>query len=268
MTNPPAVQAAQAAEAAGWELKLRTMGTPARAASEKAYLKSDLEFAGTGVPAIRAMAAAWCKARPDLTADHVTGLVGELWASPLYECRQAAVILLERTGPLLGPADMPLLESMLRTSGTWALVDGLAVHVAGGLVERYGELGDVLDRWAADQDFWLRRSALLALLRPLRAGGGDFDRFSRYADTMLAEREFFIRKAIGWILREVAKRRPGLVASWLGPRVHLASGVTVREAVKPLPGPIRAALLTGYRDKVPIRWEHEDTEHDEIGITG
>ena len=187
------------------------------------------------------------------------GWWGLLWTSPLYECRQAAVILLERTGPLLGPADMPLLEGMLRTSGTWALVDGLAVNVAGGLVERFGDLGDALDRWAADGDFWLRRSALLALLRPLRSGGGDFGRFSRYADTMLTEREFFIRKAIGWVLREVAKRRPDLVASWLGPRVHLASGVTVREAVKPLAEPIRAALLAGYRDKIPIRWEHEDT---------
>jgi 3-methyladenine DNA glycosylase AlkD len=259
VTNPPAVQAALAAEAARWELRLRSMGSPARAASEKSYLKSDLEFAGTGVPAIRAMVAAWCNARPDLTVDQVTGLAGELWTSPLYECRQAAVILLERTWQLLGPADMPLLESLLRTSGTWALVDGLAVHVAGGLVERYGELGEVLDRWAADGDFWLRRSALLALLEPLRAGGGDFDRFSRYADAMLTEREFFIRKAIGWVLREVARRRPGLVASWLGPRVHLASGVTVREAVKPLPEPIRAALLAGYQDKIPIRWEREDT---------
>ena len=73
---------------------------------------------------------------------------------------------------------------------------------------------------------------------------------------MLGEREFFIRKAIGWVLREVAKRRPALVAHWLGPRVHLASGVTVREAVKPLPAQMRTALMTGYRDKIPIRWEH------------
>ena len=70
--------------------------------------------------------------------------------------------------------------------------------------------------------------------------------------TRATEKEFFIRKAIGWVLREVAKRRPGLVASWLGERVHRASGVTVREAVKPLPAPVRAALLTGYRDKIPL----------------
>ena len=254
MTNPPADQGP---EAVAWERALRELGTASRAASEKAYLKSDLEFAGTAVPAIRALVTAWCKARPGLAHDELTGLVEKLWESPLYECRQAAVILLERSGKLLGPADLPLLEHLLRTSRTWALVDGLAVNVVGGLAEGCPQTGAVLDRWAGDEDFWLRRSALLALLRPLRAGGGDFERFASYADAMLTEREFFIRKAIGWVLRETGKRRPELVAAWLGPRVHQASGVTVREAVKPLPAPIRAALLAGYRDKIPIRWEHD-----------
>ena len=66
---------------------------------------------------------------------------------------------------------------------------------------------------------------------------------------MLEEKEFFIRKAIGWVLRETAKRRPWLVPDWLAPRVHRASGVTMREAVRPLPADVRERLLTGYRDK-------------------
>ena len=64
---------------------------------------------------------------------------------------------------------------------------------------------------------------------------------------MLDEREFFIRKAIGWVLRETGKRRPGLVADWLALRVHRASGVTVREAVKPLSPDQRDKLLSDYR---------------------
>ena len=65
---------------------------------------------------------------------------------------------------------------------------------------------------------------------------------------MLADREFFIRKAIGWVLRETAKRHPQLVADWLAPRVHRASGVTVREAVKWLPADQREALMASYRE--------------------
>jgi 3-methyladenine DNA glycosylase AlkD len=119
----------------------------------------------------------------------------------------------------------------------------LAASVVGALVQRHPELGSTLDRWAADDDFWIRRSALLALLLPLRRGEGDFERFARYADAMLDDKEFFIRKAIGWVLRDTAKWRPEIVYQWLLPRAGRASGVTIREAVKPLPGDQRAAIL-------------------------
>jgi 3-methyladenine DNA glycosylase AlkD len=127
-----------------------------------------------------------------------------------------------------------MVEEMIRGSRTWALVDPLAIDIVGPLLERYPELSRRLDRWSADPDFWVRRSALLALLKPMLRGG-DFRHFARYADRMLDEREFFIRKAIGWVLREVSKKRPELVKAWLEPRMARASGVTLREAVKYLP---------------------------------
>jgi 3-methyladenine DNA glycosylase AlkD len=105
----------------------------------------------------------------------------------------------------------------------------------------------VLDRWAADGDLWVRRSALLGLLLPLRRGEGDFERLSRYADAMLDEREFFIRKAIGWVLRETARKQPERVYEWLSPRAGRASGVTLREAVKYLPAEQRTAILAASR---------------------
>ena len=121
--------------------------------------------------------------------------------------------------------------------------------LAGGLVGRFPELTSTLDRWAMDGDFWVRRSAMLALLIPLRQGEGDFDRFGRYADGMLEEKEFFIRKAIGWVLREVSKKRPELVFDWIAPRTHRASGVTMREAVKYLPSARREGLMSAYKER-------------------
>ena len=240
------------AEAAAIEDALRALGSPERAASEKAYLKSDLEFAGTPVPAIRSVVTSWRRQQHDLDHDGLVAVTQALWARPVHECRMAAAELLTANGALLDAADTGLVEGMLRTARTWALVDGLAANVTGDLVRRHPELTATLDRWAVDEDFWIRRSAMLALLIPLRQGAGDFGRFSRYADQMLDEKEFFIRKAIGWILRETARRRPDLVAQWLAPRVHRASGVTVREAVKPLPPPVRDQLLDGYRAKRPV----------------
>src|SRR2546428_12406082 len=119
-----------------------------------------------------------------------------------------AVLLLEAYVSRLQPSDIQLLERLIRESKTWALVDELAIVIAGPLLQRSPQLLRTLDRWARDDDFWLRRSAMLALLQALRRGEGDFPRFARYADAMLAEREFFIRKSIGWVLRETGKRQP------------------------------------------------------------
>ena len=222
---------------------LRSGGFPERAERERAYLKSRLEHYGTPVPGVRAAVKAFRRRMPQLAGSDVTSLAAALWAVPVHERRLAAVELLVAYLPMLDPGDIELVERLVREAHTWALVDPLAGDVAGPLVERFPDLGAVLDRWVTDGDFWIRRSALLALLRPLRAGGGDFERFGRYADRLLGEQEFFIRKAIGWVLRDTAKRRPDLVYEWILPRAARASGVTIREAIKPLSPDQRAAVL-------------------------
>ena len=221
---------------------LRERAVPERAAGEKAYLKSALDHYGTSVPAVRA--AVLEVIRPlDLIHDDVVALVEQLWAAPVHERRQAAVEVLQAHVGDLRADDIALLERLLRESRTWALVDSLAASVVGPLVEREPTLAATLDRWATDGDFWIRRSAMLALLLALRRGEGDFERFGRYADAMLDEKEFFIRKAIGWVLRDTARKRPDLVFGWLLPRASRASGVTLREAIKPLDEDQRAAIL-------------------------
>jgi 3-methyladenine DNA glycosylase AlkD len=222
---------------------LRAGGSAERAEQERAYLKSSREHYGTSVPAIRVVAKAFRREHPELGHDELMALVDALWAGPAHEQRMVVVELLVLYHDRLGSGDLAAVERLLRAAGTWALVDTLAEVVAGRLIEREPSLVVELDRWAGDGDFWIRRSALLALLGPLRRGEGDFARFGRYADGMLAEKEFFVRKAIGWVLRETGKKRPDLVFEWLLPRAARASGVTIREAVKPLSEEQRAAVL-------------------------
>jgi 3-methyladenine DNA glycosylase AlkD len=222
---------------------LRTHGTRERAEREKAYLKSELQHYGTSVPAIRSAARAFASRYPDLTRGDLLGLVTGVWEAPVHERRMAVVELLGFYHERLCGQDITLIERLLRESHTWALVDPLAESVTGRLVERQRDLGVVLDRWARDQDFWIRRAALLTLLGPLRRGDGDFDRFAEYAAEMLGDKEFFVRKAIGWVLRDTARKRPDLVFSWLLPRASQASGVTIREAIKPLSEAQRRAII-------------------------
>jgi 3-methyladenine DNA glycosylase AlkD len=186
----------------------------------------------------------WLAVRPAIDRRALAATVRALWDQPVHEARALAVLLLEERHDRLTSVDLALLEDVLRRSGSWAYVDALAVHVVGPLVEREPALLRTLDRWVQDDDFWMRRAAMLALLLPLRRGAGDWTRFTRYADLLLDEREFFVRKAIGWVLREHGKRRPERVEAFLTPRATRASGVTWREALKHLPAENRARLET------------------------
>jgi 3-methyladenine DNA glycosylase AlkD len=228
----------------------RRAGTPERAIGERAYLKSDLDHYGAGVPEIRLAVKDFAKNHPLLTHDDLVAVIAELWAQPVHECRIAAVMLLDVGDRLLGPEDLGLIESMIRGSLTWAYVDDLAGRTAGSLLIRYPELGSRIDAWAVDANFWVRRSALLTQLLPLKQGAA-FDTFAGYADEMLEEKEFFIRKAIGWVLRETSKRRADEVYRWLLPRASRASGVTLREAVKYLDAPQREAILIAAGKPTP-----------------
>jgi 3-methyladenine DNA glycosylase AlkD len=233
------------------DAELREETTPERAEKERAYLKSDLVFYGANVPRIRHVGKTFLRDHPELTHDELIEIVEGLWREPVHERRMLAVALLERRCTTLRPSDLPLLERLLRESATWALVDGLAISVAGPVLGHDPNATATLDRWAGDDDFWIRRSALLTHLRTLREGGGDFDRFARYADAMLEETEFFIRKAIGWVLRDTARKRPHLVFEWIAPRTDRASGVTIREVVKRLPADQAGLVMAAYREKRP-----------------
>ncbi|GAA1863029.1 DNA alkylation repair protein [Brevibacterium marinum] len=259
------------------ESELRGRGSSVRAAKERSYLKSELVHYGVGVPDTRAVVRAALR-HADLDHDQIIELAELLWdparaistsrlddaskshstddagkslstpaadsdTAPVYECRSAATMVLVQTKDHLGVGDSDFFERLLRQAQTWALVDPLSGDAIGPLSELDAGFDPVLERWAGDDDLWIRRSALLAHLRPLREGRGDFDRFARFADAMLEEKEFFIRKAIGWVLRDTARKRPDLVFDWMLPRAHRASGVTMREVVKHLPQQQREALL-------------------------
>jgi 3-methyladenine DNA glycosylase AlkD len=155
------------------EQSLRSTADLARAIAEKRYLKSDLQFIGAGVPAIRRAATTVKRGHPSLDRAALLDLVQELWRRPVHERRMAAVELLTLYQDRLAPEDLSLVETLLRDARTWALVDPLAITVVGGLVQRFPDLAGALDRWAMDSDFWLRRASLLALLGPLRDGRGD-----------------------------------------------------------------------------------------------
>lgn len=190
MTSGSSHTAATLAEVVARELRNR--GNAVRAEKEKAYLKSLLAHYGASVPDTRAVVRALLRG-VELSHDAVIELAQQLWAppkaatagsssagesTPVHERRTAATMVLIQSQNHLGAGDADAIENLLHEAKTWALVDPLAGDLVGPLSERDADLDPVLERWARDDDFWIRRSALLAHLVPLGQGRGDFDRFA------------------------------------------------------------------------------------------
>jgi 3-methyladenine DNA glycosylase AlkD len=218
--------------------ELDAIGDPARAAAAKAYMKSTLKFSGVSAAQIEAVTVAFCKAN-ELDLASLRAIVDALFATDRFDLHSIAVALLERKRKLIGPKDAPWLLGLVRAAGCWAHVDWLATKVIDPLVATHPVLLPRTRTWGKDRDFWVRRTAMLAQLKALRGGGGDFALFTAIAAPLLEEKEFFIRKAIGWVLREVSKKRPALVRDFFLAHGARASGLTRREGTKYLP----AAML-------------------------
>jgi 3-methyladenine DNA glycosylase AlkD len=205
-------------------------------------MKSALQFHGVTAAQIVATAGEWLRAHPALDREQLRALADEMFATDWFDLRSAGLVVLEKRSTLLAAADGEWLISLVRKSQNWAHVDHVSTRILGVLVEKNPRLKKSVRKWAADRDFWVRRAALLSLLLPMRRGEGDFELFAELAEPMLEEKEFFIRKAIGWILREASKKRPDPVFEFL--RTHRArlSGLTFREGSRRLPAALQRRL--------------------------
>ena len=201
-----AFDAAAAARAVAGSL--RPFATAERAVQAERYLKSDLEFLGVTVPDLRRAVKAAVVGYPAVDRDAAVAWTLALWRQPVHECRMAAVEVLRlAVRQLRAEASLPWRRlSGKHAPGRWWT--RLQATSPGPSRCATRPRGTVLTRGPTDEDFWVRRSAILDLLPGIRAGQPDLGRFERYATAMLGEKEFFIRKAIGWVLHEASKRDP------------------------------------------------------------
>ncbi|BBE22616.1 hypothetical protein MN0502_14990 [Arthrobacter sp. MN05-02] len=145
---------------------------------------TDLAYYGTSVGAVRGAVRNAGRRYRDLGHDDVAAVASELWSRPVFERRFAAVVLLQSSVGLLRSSDLTRIEGFLRSALLRELVDPLAVDVVGPLLlslrgQNAVRASAVLHRWAAADDAWLRRAAVLAHLPAFRAGDGDDASFRR-----------------------------------------------------------------------------------------
>ena len=209
---------------------LAAAADPARAKGAQAYMKSEMPFRGVSAPILRRLCRDVFVAHPLTTSAAWQRAVLELWRTASFrEERYAAVELTSQKRYLSyrTPDILPMLEEMIVTGAWWDYVDAVATGPLGALLP---DVADTLRAWSVDADMWKRRAAILCQIR--RKADTDLTLLYDCIEPNLADREFFIRKAIGWALRSYAWTDPREVKRYV--RAHRArlSGLSAREATK------------------------------------
>ena len=197
-----------------------------------AYMKHRFEFLGVRSPAIRQVVKPFLAAARDATGDQIIGFVDECWDQPEREFQYVGALVLRRSVATLESRHLEDLRRFITTKSWWDTVDSLAAWSVGPLVRANPGLSTTMDEWIESDDIWLARTAILHQLA--WKADTDGDRLFRYALARAAETEFFIRKAIGWALRQYAREEPERVRACVDANRDRLSGLTSREALKHL----------------------------------
>ncbi len=205
---------------------LTAAADPARVRPMQAYMKDIAPFLGIAAPQRRAAVRAL--GVPSL--DEVADVARSLWALPEREYAYVAVDWLDHASRKGGPASLlEVIHDLALQTSWWDTVDGLSGVVA-NLVANHPSLVADMERWIVDDNMWIARMALLHQLGA--KGSTDTERLFRFCLAQASSREFFLRKAIGWALRDYAWHDPAAVSAFVDEHRRTLSALSIREATK------------------------------------
>lgn len=216
---------------------LAPLADPARARQMQAYMKSEMLYLGISAPKLRAALREVFATYPFASAEAWRADVLALWRNAV--AREERYAALQLTGHRKAKAfqtldALPMYEEMIVDGAWWDYVDELAANRIGPLLAAYPKpMTETMRAWSTCEDMWKRRSSILCQLR--FKGETDLELLYACIAPSIRSKEFFLRKAIGWALREYAKHDAAEVARYVAAHEAELSGLSKREALKHAP---------------------------------
>jgi 3-methyladenine DNA glycosylase AlkD len=204
---------------------------PEKAVGMQAYMKTDMPFYGVQKAGRVEILRTLVRSISPADRDEYEALVLALWGLPHREEKYLAIGFARHFPEFVVPGSIPLYRRLIVEGAWWDFVDEVATKLIRRLVVAEPALTwPVVDEWIDDDDMWLRRTAILCQIGAKEHT--DTDRLFRFCAGRAFEKEFFIRKAIGWALREHARVDPESVARFVVENRDQLSGLSFREATK------------------------------------
>lgn len=207
---------------------------PERAAGQQRYMRSAMPFHGLTTPQRRLVTRPILAAQRLATREEWEATIRRLWDEATHREERYTAIELLRHRAYRGWRDTalaPLLEHLITTGAWWDVVDA-TTPVVGEILRAEPGLASQLREWSRSDDLWLRRASIIGQLDS--KGRTDVALLQDCLDANLGDREFFIRKAIGWALRQHARVDPTWVRTYVATRRTRLSPLSLREALKHL----------------------------------
>ncbi|MGE8078633.1 DNA alkylation repair protein [Peribacillus loiseleuriae] len=197
----------------------------------KKYMRNQFDFLGIRTPIRRNLTKQFLKEYGLPSKEELETVILTLWEKPEREYQKAALDILEKTKKNLTPDDMPWLVSLLKSKSWWDTIDVLSPHIMGYIFLHYPHLIPLYpDQWIEDDYIWLQRSAILYQL--YYKEHVNENRLYDYILRQAHSNEFFVQKAIGWVLREYAKTNASSVQLFVSQ--NQLKPLSKREALKHL----------------------------------
>jgi 3-methyladenine DNA glycosylase AlkD len=200
----------------------------------QSYMKSAMPYRGVSSPAQKALWKRVLPAHPLSSELEWRRVALALWRKARFrEERYAAIALtdLPRYLPFRTMASIPMFEEMIVTGAWWDYVDAIATHQLGDVLRSdRSSVSRLMRRWAEDADMWKRRAAILCQIR--FKGDTDLELLYACIEPNLGSKAFFVRKAIGWALRQYAWTDPREVRRYVRANRARLSGLSIREALR------------------------------------
>lgn len=216
---------------------LETLADPAKAAEMAAYHKAPRRYLGVTVPQVEALVADW---RAALTVEDRIALAAALWETDIHEARVAAAKLLTQARLRPDDAAWALICDWAEGFDSWALADHATIAGQKRLVADPARLVTV-EGWTRHPNMWTRRAALVITLPwakmnfPKAADLTIRDTVLGWAASYVADRDWFIQKAIAWWLRDLSKHDAPRARAFLDTHGAGLKSFARKEAAKYLP---------------------------------
>jgi len=209
--------------------RLEAVADPIRAANMKKYMKDHFEFYGIPTPLRREITRGFVKEYGMPGMDILEELCKSLWDEPEREYQHTVIFLLNRMKEKLTPGHLHLIEYLITHKSWWDTVDGLAGWIVGEIMKNHPDtIRPKTTGWMASGNIWLQRTCIIFQLGYKK--DTDTELLSGFIEELADHKTFWIRKAIGWALREYSKTDPDFVQAFVD--THELSGLSRREALK------------------------------------